>query len=280
MGQLVQPLKWHGGKHYLAGKIIEKMPPRCKNPNAPGADDPGWLHYCEPCFGGGAVLLANDPTGISEVVNDLDGRLTNFWRVLQGIETFQRFKRILEVTPFSEPEFVWAEHEHESDAVQDAVNFFIRCRQSLAGRMSCFSPISRNRTRRAMNEQASSWLGAVEGLAAVHERLKGVVILSREAVEVIRQQDGPRTLFYIDPPYLHETRASKDVYRFEMEVEKHQEILGAIRECVGKVMISGYRSRLYEEVLGNWSTHEFNVPNQAAGGSEKRRMTEVLWCNF
>ena len=53
---LTPPLKWHGGKNYLAKKIVELMPPRCKKPNAPEADDPGWLHYVEPHFGGGAVL--------------------------------------------------------------------------------------------------------------------------------------------------------------------------------------------------------------------------------
>ena len=76
---LTPPLKWHGGKSYLAKKIIALMPPRCVNPNAPSGDDPGWLHYVEPYFGGGAVMLANDPEGISEVANDRYGRLMNFW---------------------------------------------------------------------------------------------------------------------------------------------------------------------------------------------------------
>ncbi len=82
------PLKWHGGKHYLAEKIVAKMPARCMQPNDPDTNDPGWLHYCEPYFGGGSVLLVNDPTGISEVVNDVDGRLTNFWRVLQAEDSY------------------------------------------------------------------------------------------------------------------------------------------------------------------------------------------------
>lgn len=63
-----QPLKWHGGKSYQAKHIISHMPPRCKNPNAPAPGDAGWLHYVEPFFGGGAVLFAQDPEGISEVV--------------------------------------------------------------------------------------------------------------------------------------------------------------------------------------------------------------------
>jgi DNA adenine methylase len=68
--RLTPPLKWHGGKYYLARRIIELMPPH--------------LHYCEPFFGGGAVLMAKDPKGVSEVVNDIYGELINFWRVLSA----------------------------------------------------------------------------------------------------------------------------------------------------------------------------------------------------
>ena len=74
-----EPLKWHGGKHYLARRIVELMPSH--------------LHYVEPYAGGLAVLLVKDPTGVSEVVNDLDGRLMGFWRVLQDPEQFERFPR-------------------------------------------------------------------------------------------------------------------------------------------------------------------------------------------
>ena len=75
--QLTPPLKWPGGKHYLAKDIIDLMPLH--------------THYVEPYFGGGAVLLAKNPEGVSEVVNDLNGDLTNFWRVLQNESDFEQF---------------------------------------------------------------------------------------------------------------------------------------------------------------------------------------------
>src|SRR5258708_13650744 len=82
------PLKWHGGKSYLAPKIVALMPPH--------------THYVEPYFGGGAVLLAKDPEGVSEVVNDLNGDLINFWNVLQKSQLFEEFRRKIEGTPVSE----------------------------------------------------------------------------------------------------------------------------------------------------------------------------------
>jgi DNA adenine methylase len=279
--RVLPPLKWHGGKHYLAEKIVARMPPRCNNPNKPDINDLGWLHYCEPYFGGGSVLLANDPDGISEVVNDIHGRLTNFWRVLQDENSFSRFARVLSAMPFSEAEWSLAsESTNGADPVEDAIWFFVHCRQSLAGRMNDFAPLSRTRTRRGMNEQASAWLNAISGLANVHARLKRVSILNRDAVDVIRQQDGSRTLFYLDPPYLGETRTSDDVYSFEMGAKQHETLLETILACKGRVMLSGYRSDLYDWRLRDWTRHEFTLPNQAAGGKQKRRMVEVVWCNF
>jgi DNA adenine methylase len=260
------PLKWHGGKHYLAPRLVALMPRH--------------LHYVEPFAGGLSVLLAKDPDGVSEVVNDIDGSLSNFWRVLRGEETFRRFERQLAAMPFSETEWRAAGQGTGGDAVDNAVRFFVRCRQSLAGRMDCFAPLSRTRTRRRMNEQVSAWLNAVEGLPAVHARLRRVAVLNRDARDVIRQQDGPDTLFYLDPPYLGETRASDNVYAHELTAHQHGELLDAVCDCQGKVVLSGYPSGLYDGRLRGWTRHEFTLPNQAAGGTTKRRMTEVAWCNF
>jgi DNA adenine methylase len=272
------PLKWHGGKQYLARRIVDLMPPH--------------THYVEPYAGGLAVLLEKEPEGISEVVNDINRDLTNFWRVLQGVETFEQFRRFVEAVPFSEEEWRKAadimEHIHEGDILVDdrsvpwAAWFFIHCRQSLAGRMTSFAPLSRTRTRRGMNEQASAWLNAVEGLPAVHARLKRVVVLNHDALDVIRQQDGEQTLFYCDPPYLHETRSAPDVYAHEMSYAEHDSLLNVLRGCKGKVMLSGYPSALYEQALHppRWRRLDFDISNHASGGKEKRRMTECLWVNF
>ncbi len=131
-----------------------------------------------------------------------------------------------------------------------------------------------------MNEQASAWITAVEGLPAVHARLRRVVVLCRPAVEVLRSQDGPGTLFYLDPPYLEETRSVPDVYGFEMSRAHHRELLELIRNVRGKVMLSGYPSELYDSSLADWNRYTFDLPNNAAAGKSKERETEVLWCNF
>jgi DNA adenine methylase len=269
------PLKVHGGKGADQGKsakwIAGVMPPH--------------RNYVEPFAGGLAVLLVKDPDGVNEIVNDLNGDLTNFWRVLKHPDDFQRFRRVVEAVPFSEREWndarEWLDRHPDGDPVERAVRFFIFNRQSLAGRMRGFATLSTGRTRRGMNEQVSAWQTAVKGLPAVHNRLWRVAILNRPALEVIRQYDRHDVVFYCDPPYPHETRVARQVYgAFEMSTADHAELLAVLRGCKGKVLLSGYPSELYARELAGWAYHTLDVPNQASGAEKKDRETEYLWCNF
>lgn len=269
---------------------------------------PPHLHYVEPYFGGGSVLLARDPQrnwmsdsqekipsalqGASEVVNDIHGELTNFWRVLKDERDFAQFLRIIELTPFSQVEFEDALEESsleqleqespEPDRVQRAVRFFVLARQSRQGLMRDFATLSRNRTRSRINEQVSAWLSVVDGLPDVHRRLRNVVILNQKACDVIRKQDGPLTLFYCDPPYLHETRSTTGEYRFEMTENQHWELLETLAGIQGKFMLSGYPSEPYSQwqTRHGWNCHQMQIDNKAASGKSKEIMTECLWCNF
>lgn len=280
MTTLTQPLKWHGGKHYLSKRIIELMPPH--------------LHYVEPFFGGGSVLLQKPAElieGHSEVVNDIDGELTVFWRVLKSDSTFESFCRRIEAIPFSQGEFnerlmydrcVNGDHS-ASPPVWRAVAFFVRYRQSRQGLGKDFATLSRNRTRRGMNEQVSSWLTAIEGLPEIHERLKRVVILNDDACKVIKQQDGENTLFYCDPPYLHETRSSTWEYgEHEMSEDDHVALLDTLYDIKGKFILSGYPSDTYDFAClqNGWRYEEIQIDNKASSKKTKEKKTECLWMNY
>lgn len=274
MKPLTPPIKWHGGKHYQADWIISHMPPH--------------THYVEAYCGGNAVMLRKDPNGVSEVANDINFELTNFWCALQDEDCFTQFKRRVEAIPFSQVE--WESSGRDNPITFDknggmlgrAVNFFIRARQSRQGLMKDFATLSRTRTRRGMNEQVSSWLTAIEGLPDVHERLKRVAILNRPAIEVIRQQDGPNTLFYLDPPYMHETRQTTSDYAHEMTERDHRELLGVLEGIKGKFLLSGYESRLYAsaELHNGWFRISRDIDNKASSKKTKDIKTECLWANY
>lgn len=277
---------------------------------------PPHLHYAEVYGGGLQVLFAHDPNrdwliddewklkngeeppaylrGCSEVVNDVDGSLMNFWRVLAMPGWFEQFQRTVEAVPFSEYHHngavaeMWPYHDNIDSisgicfVVQQAVSFFVMTRQSLAGRQINFAPVSKTRTRRGMNEQASAWLSVVDGLPEVHERLRRVLMFSEDGIKFIRKQDGLRTLFYCDPPYLADTRTADEVYEHEMTIWQHRQLLDVLSAIEGRFILSGYRNGLYDnyaEKFG-WRRLDFDLPNNAAGGKTKRRMTECVWMNY
>jgi DNA adenine methylase len=282
---VVPPLKWHGGKHYLARRIVALMPRH--------------LNYVEPFFGGGQALFARDPSDrrlwwtertsdgrvpdVSEVVNDLDGDLMKFYRVLEDPALFGQLRHRLELTLVSEAEFAAACDllaGADGDPVERAAALFVQVRQSRQALRKDFATPTTSRLRGGRQEAVNSWWGAVDGLEDAHCRLRDVLVQCRSALDVIRQFDRPETLFYLDPHYPPDTRSARTAYGdFEMTEAEHRALLDVLLRCRGKVMLSGYPSALYDTALAGWTRHTIDLPNNAAGGKAKDRETEVLWCN-
>jgi DNA adenine methylase len=257
---------------------------------------PPHITYAEPFFGGGSVLLEKDPEGINEIVNDINLVLMRFWHIMRTPELFEMFVRKVQATPFGP--WVWEVTSLNIQKVSEELFFngvpsyskmiqymvanFILWRQSLAGRGDAPAPLSTSRTRRGMNEQVSAWLTCVEGLPAVHARMIRVALCCEDFEKFIERADTHGTLFYCDPPYLHETRAAKKTYLFEMSEADHERLLQVLTSIKGKFILSGYPSKLYDKNAkqSGWVVRSFDLPNNAAGGKEKRRMKETLWMNF
>jgi DNA adenine methylase len=262
--QIRPPVKWHGGKHYLAGRIIAAFP--------------GHHTFVEP-YGGAASVLLNKPPSPVEVYNDLDHRITRLFRVLRdhGDDLRQR----LSLTPYSEVEFDDAESPNE-DEVEQARRDFVRWRQSIGGRGGNFS-YTLHRVRRGMADVVSGYLSCIDDeLPRIVERLRTVQVLCRPALDVIRRYDGPETLFYCDPPYLPATRAGngRASYKVDMTEQDHRALATSLRQVKGKVILSGYPSPLYDELYDGWRVAQFDIANHAASGESKKRQTECLWMNW
>jgi hypothetical protein len=168
-------------------------------------------------------------------------------------------------------------------AAERALAFLVRNRQSRQVLGKDFVTPVRNRTSRGQQEHVSAWLSAVEGLPAVHARLRRVLILNTDALSVIRSEDTPRTLFCCDPPYLQETRTARGAYgKFEMTAAQHGALLEALAAVKGRFLLSGYHSPLYDRAAARygWRCTEFTIDNKAGGGAAKRTMTECVWSNY
>lgn len=250
-------VRYHGGKVRMAGKIISLFP--------------GHDCYVEP-FGGGAAVLLAKPRARLEVYNDIDGDMVNLFRVLRDAP--QELAEAIALTPF-------AREEHEisyrdaGDDVERARRVLIR---SHFGHGS--SGIYRSTGFRAAGVRAGSlpvhgWTEMPTAVRRTAERMRGVVIENRPAVQVMQAHDGPDTVHYVDPPYLPETRDKGRDYRHEMTIRDHEELLSDLRLMRGAVVVSGYASEMYDSALHDWRRIEI----QALADRAAKR-TEVLWCNF
>lgn len=267
---LKSPIAWYGGKAYYAEWLIERFPDH--------------RVYVEP-FGGAANVLLRKPKSEVEVYNDVDDRVVNLFRVVRDSEQFERLRMLLDLTPYARGEFAdLLELPPTDDPVEKARRFFAICRQARGG--MGMSKLSKNcwaysrRTRRDMAEPVSKYLSAIDGLEDVAARLRTVMIESRPAIELIPRYDGEDSFFYLDPPYMPETRHGNKAatYAHEMSVDDHAALLDALLQIKGKAMLSGYAAPLYDEKLKAWRREELKTKAHMANSGEER--TEVIWFNY
>lgn len=257
-------LRWHGGKFLLADKITPHFPPH--------------RYYVEP-FGGAASVLLQKPRSHAEIYNDLDDQVVGLFRVLQSPLNAARLVELLKVTPFARREFQLA-YEVTDDPVEAARRLIARSFMGFGSNAHSAAASGhrstgfRSNSTRTGTTPAQDWANYPNALPAIIARFIGVVVESRDAVEVMVRHDGERTLHYVDPPYLQETRAREHMYRHEMTRAGHGKLLAALKKLEGMVVLSGYPSDLYDDRLKAWRRVE--IPAYADGA---RKRTEVLWMN-
>lgn len=257
---------WYGGKFSHLDWLLPLLPTA--------------RHYCEPFGGSAAVLINREPSPV-ETYNDIDGEVVNFFRALRDHK--EQLIEAIGLTPFSREEFEIAiseQRDHLSD-VERARRFFVRARQvrtGLAQKASSGRWAHCLLTSRAgMAGAVSRWLGSVEGLSEIIQRLLRVQIENAPAVEVIKRYDSEETLFYCDPPYPHDARSDSNAYAFEMTDDEHRELAEALHGIRGKVALSSYHCNLMDELYGDWQYVE--APLKAIHSSKALRR-EVLWINY
>jgi DNA adenine methylase len=123
----------------------------------------------------------------------------------------------------------------------------------------------------------SRWLGSVEGLSEIVQRLLRVQIENATAIEIIQRYDSEETLFYCDPPYPHDSRGDIHAYGYEMTDSDHRELAEVLTNLKGKVALSGYRCELLDKLYKDWNCIE--SPSKQCPSVKKPR-TEILWTNY
>lgn len=265
MGKVIA-FGWYGGKFNHLNWLLPLLPEA--------------THYCEPFAGSAAVLLNREPAPV-ETYNDIDGEVVNFFRVLRDRQ--EELIRAIGLTPFSKEELRIAVEQpidHLSE-LERARRFFVRARQVRTGLAQTASvgrwAHCKLTSRAGMAGAVSRWLGSVEGLSEIVQRLLRVQIENAPAIEVVQRYDTEETLFYCDPPYPHDSRGDSHAYGYEMTDSDHRELAEVLTSLKGKVALSGYRCNLLDKLYKDWNCIE--APSKQCL-SVKQPRTEILWTNY
>lgn len=239
--------------------------------------------YVEP-FGGAASVLMRKERCYAEVYNDLDDDVVNLFRVLRDDVLRDRLVIALRLTPFARTEFNDA-YEAAGEPVERARRLVVRSFMGFGSNGHNIKAKTgfRSNSNRSGTTPARDWTNYADGIAPVGQRLAGVVIENKDAVDLMAQHDGVDTLFYVDPPYMVDTRSLKNpyyikyrggMYAHEMDDADHDRLLSALVGLRGMVVLSGYPHSLYDERLADWR----RVEKEALADGARPRI-EVLWIN-
>lgn len=260
------PFSYFGGKMGLAPQIASLLPPH--------------ELYVEPFAGSLAVLLAKRPAAI-EIVNDLDGDLVRFWRVLR--DQGPALIRACALTPHSLADFELArDRPADLPDLEHARRTWVRLAHGVSGSLRAsgwrryVDPLAA--AGASVPERVQGYVGRMEAAA---ERLIGVTLECRPAAELIADVAHlPGAVVYCDPPYLASTRASGKKYVHELQaVAEHEALLEQLLAVAGTVVLSGYPSPLYAEALSGWSRVELIGRAGTRRGGSKPVTRETVWIN-
>lgn len=268
MTPLKPPFTYFGGKTAIAERIAALLPPH--------------EHYVEPFAGSLAVLLAKPPSKM-ETVNDLDGQVMAFWRVLR--DRPGDLERACALTPHSRAEYL-AAYQPCDDELEQARRTWVNLTQGRGGQMRRTG--WRYYADPSGGASMTGYLGAyVARIMPAAARLASVSLECLDALDIIRRYgQHPGTLIYADPPYPESVRARHTrgtvrgpQYRHELRTDDaHRELAEALSACRAAVVLSGYDSPLYAGLYGGW--HRAEMGAQAGNGvTGARTRTEVLWSN-
>lgn len=261
-------LRYHGGKFRLAPWILQFFPPH----NV----------YVEP-FGGAASVLMLKPRARAECYNDLDGQIVNIFRLLRDPETALELQRRVALTPFAREEFEWS-YTPGTDPIDAAHKLIVRSfmgHGSDSATRGCRTGFRAKLSDDGRVLPSIEWATWADSIPAFTNRLRGVTIENRDAIEVMKRMDSPSTLHFVDPPYVHSTRsalegrsANTHGYRHELDDDAHRRLAATLHQVRGMVVLCGYPSELYDELFADWDRYE-----RRAQADHGKARTEVLWLN-
>lgn len=244
--------------------------------------------YVEPFGGGASLLFAKEPSKV-EVYNDLNSDLVNFFRVLRNRDQFHRLWEKCCLTPYSREEYYFCRETWQdcTDPIERAYRWYVIARMSFAGIFLNSWGFVISTSTRGMASSVNSWQQVLLRLPRTSQRLFRVQVENQPAMKIIQAYDTPDTFFYLDPPYVHDTRKSTR-YQHEMTDVQHEELVDVLLDIKGKVLLSGYPHPIYERLeKAGWHRKDFstfcissNRKNMDTEALKNFARVETIWWNY
>jgi DNA adenine methylase len=222
----------------------------------------------------------------------MDSGLVGFFRVLRDPDQWERLRELCALTPYSREEYEYCRENRQtatSDPVEQAYRWFVVCRMSFSGIFANSWGLGVESSNRGMASCCSKWMSGIDRLAEVHERILRVQIEHDDFRKIIERYDTSRTVFYLDPPYIPETRKA-GYYAHELTPDDHRELVKILLAIEGKALLSGYAHPIYEPLVqAGWERKDFDVVCSAAGRTrnsglkgaghvkEEQKRVESVW---
>lgn len=254
-------MTYMGGKFRIAQWILSHFPPH--------------KIYVEP-YGGAASVLLRKPRSTTEVYNDLDERIVNVFRCLQNQESARELERRLRVTPYAYAEWMLAHVRRDiiADHIEAARMTILKSFLSISADGTTRKNIGGFGSRLSQNytTKANAWASYADMIPVFRDRLMGVIIECRDALQIMTTYDNVDALHYVDPPYVSHTWGSGKSYNKELSDSEHENLLKTLLSLSGMVVLSGYDNELYNDMLQGWTKDSKNAINLL-----NDRRVECLW---
>lgn len=235
---------WQGGKKALAARIIEII------------EAIDHRSYIEPFVGMGGVFLRRRFRPTLEVANDRNGEIVNLFRILQ-----RHLPQLMEVMRFSIASRRDFERLRETDPasltdLERAARFLYLQRLAFGGKVDGVFGVAEGRTRFSLSR-----LEPV--LEAAHERLEAVVFENLDWRDVLARYDSPRSLFYLDPPYMG---GENDYGKGLFDASQFAEIATVLREMAGAFVLSINDTPRARELFSGFEIRDVKLTYTISGG--------------
>ena len=255
-----QIVRYYGGKWKLGKFIIANFPKH---------------RIFVDVFGGGANIILQKPPSKIEVFNDISHEVINFFEVLRDFP--EELAAKIYLTPYSRVEKENAYIIDNDDKLERARKFIIKSWMSIGGGASRWKTGLRFR-RNESNQPIKQWNTLPEKILKAAERFKNVIIENDDFEKIIIRYDSGETLFYCDPPYWSEA-PSKWVkysagYLQKFSKEDHIRLADILHNVKGMVVISGFDSKLYNQLYKDWECIEKTAVNMNG-----KKYNEKIWLN-